>query len=78
MLLKICLVLGLSLGALFGAVSVSRADVLGTCSCGSNACRGRWELRAENIRSLREQCIMHAGPHGRLSRVHRQRRGSRL
>jgi hypothetical protein len=74
MLLKFCLVLGLSLGALFGAVSMSRADVLGTCSCRSNACHGRWELKAENIRSLREQCITHAGAHGRLSRVHRPRK----
>jgi hypothetical protein len=68
--LKRNLVLGLSLMSLFVSTSQSHADVIGTCSCKSDACHGRWELRAANMRGLRDQCIKHAGEHGLLSRVH--------
>jgi hypothetical protein len=72
MLLKRNLVIGLSLISLFVSASQSHADVIGTCSCNSDACHGRWELKAANMRSLHDQCIKHAGEHGLLSRVHRR------
>jgi hypothetical protein len=64
----------LSLAGLFVASSPSRAEVLGTCSCKTDTCRGRWELRAANLKALRTQCRAKTDDHGLLSRVHRPKR----
>jgi hypothetical protein len=73
MIMRRLLTLGfLSLATLITAGSQSHADWSGTCSCKSEACHGRWELRAESMKGLRDQCIRRTGDNGFLSRVHRQ------
>jgi len=64
----------LSLAGLLVASSPSYAEVLGTCSCKSDTCRGRWELRAANLKALRAQCRAKTDDRGLLSRVHRPKR----
>jgi hypothetical protein len=75
MILRRFLVLGwLSLATLITAGSKSHADWSGICSCKSEACHGRWELRAESMKGLHDQCTRRTGDNGFLSRVHRRHR----
>jgi hypothetical protein len=72
MVLGRSLVLGcISLASLIAAAPQSYADWSGICSCKSEACHGRWELRAESMKGLHDQCTHRTGDHGFLSRVHR-------
>jgi hypothetical protein len=64
----------LSSAVLLVASSSSRAEVAGTCSCKSDTCGGRWELRAANLKALRAQCRAKTDDRGLLSRVHRPKR----
>jgi hypothetical protein len=63
----------LALASVLGTSAISRADVIGTCSCRSENCNDKWELRAASMTGLRAQCRAKSAGHGFLSRVHRAR-----
>jgi hypothetical protein len=46
------LVFLLAFAGVVAASSMSRADVIGTCSCRSATCHGRWELKGANTAAL--------------------------
>jgi hypothetical protein len=46
----------LALAILVAAASQSHAEWAGICSCKSDACHGRWQLKASNVRDLHNQC----------------------
>jgi hypothetical protein len=65
------LVFLLAFAGVVAASSMSRADVIGTCSCRSATCHGRSELKGANTATLREECHAKVGDHGFLSKMHR-------
>jgi hypothetical protein len=60
-----------SLGMVVAAASQSYAEWTGTCSCKSEGCHGRWQLRAASVEDLHHLCSRRTDEHGFLSRVHR-------